>query len=765
MLINFSIDNLSDGLSEQSSEQRLTSQVSEMLNCIPSPVYGVQRRPGVKFKGTIPFQLSNTDFFKIIEIGKRYFLMVVPTNSTICRFVVLDTTTGITSYNSTAANYFLSLNPARDIRIAIVGTTIFVVNRSVAVLPTSTGTTTTHKPNKATVYIKQGIFNIEYKIFVANTLVAHIKTKLPTTQNALNTLEIVDSLVNGTAYTDITPVKNLNTELPLIGAAYAYRTNGNFIQIYRTDQAIFDFRTEDGYADRAMASFFDAVQLFAELPPRTFYHGEVVQIVGDDKKSNDGFFMKFFADNEQTFGSGVWKETVGWHSQWDSDAPGELLLMNGIRADTMPHLIRYDDTIVQKFTASAGNWQSRQVGNEVSAPFPSFVTEPSWNSLSGVELGERQYINNVFFYQNRLGFLSGERVIMSKNDDYFDFFPHTASLVSEIDPIDVEVSDNAVNILYYAIPYGQTLVLFSDKNQFIYASRSVVSPTTIRIDKIASYTMNPMIEPVFNGGTVTFVAPNQQSPKLIQFSIDSNISSASAVELNSHMPTIIPQGFEEVCMGRDVDFTLVYQRDALAKIPVLKIMTDNNKIVQSAWSHWDFPTNFVYANFIDDRLVMLFRSSNGDYQLCWLELSNRAILDCVNYIDIVLSNNWGGGVFVSSFMLDYLYPKPNNTPSVNGRTQLLNMFVFSEVKRTVGFKARVYKKSDLSSANPRYDEYAYNRQTTMIDQLQQHKRFQVPIHTSVEDLRISLFANESTQNFAIHTLNFEGKSVPRTQGI
>ena len=763
MLINFSIDNLSDGLSEQSPEQRLTSQVSEMVNCIPSPVYGVQRRPGVKFKGTIPFQLSNTDFFKIIEVGKRCFLMIVPTNSTICRFVVLDTTSGITSYNSTAANYFLTPNPARDIRIAIVevpgGTTIFVVNRSVAVLPTSTGTTTTHKPNRATVYIKQGIFNIEYKIYVQNTLVAHIKTKLPTTQNALNTLEIVDSLVNGTAYTDITPVKNLSTELPLIGAVYAYRTNGNFIQIYRTDQAIFDFRTEDGYADRAMASFFDAVQLFAELPPRTFYHGEVVQIVGDDKKSNDGFFMKFVADNEQTFGSGVWKETVGWHSQWDSDAPGELLLMNGIRADTMPHLIRYDDTIAQKFTASEGNWQSRRVGNEISAPLPSFVTEPSWNSLGGVELGERQYINNVFFYQNRLGFLSGERVIMSKNDDYLDFFPRTAS-GSEIDPIDVEVSDNAVNILYYAIPYGQTLVLFSDKNQFIHASRSVVSPTTIRIDKIASYTMNPMIEPVFNGGTVTFVAPNQQSPKLIQFSIDSNISSVSAVELNSHMPTIIPQGFEEVCMGRDVDFTLVYQRDTLASIPVLKTMTDNNKIVQSAWSHWDFTPNFVYANFIDDRLVIVFREDN-DYQLCWLELSNRAILDCVYYLDTVGLHNW---IFISYFMLDYLYYKPNNSPSVNGRTQLLNMFVFSEVRRTVEFEVRIIKKSDLSATMTRVDSYLYSRASTMIDQLQQHNRFQVPIHTSVEDLRIMLTANGDIQKFAIHTLNFEGKFVPRTRG-
>ena len=568
--------------------------------------------------------------------------------------------------------------------------------------------------------------------------------------------------MNGTAYTDITPVKNLNTELPLIGAAYAYRTNGNFIQIYRTDQAIFDFRTEDGYADRAMASFFDAVQLFAELPPRTFYHGEVVQIVGDDKKSNDGFFMKFVADNEQTFGSGVWKETVGWHSQWDSDAPGELLLMNGIRADTMPHLIRYDDTIAQKFTASAGNWQSRQVGNEISAPFPSFVTEPTWNSLSGVELGERQYINNVFFYQNRLGFLSGERVIMSKNDDYLDFFPRTASGVSEIDPIDVEVSDNAVNILYYAIPYGQTLVLFSDKNQFIYASRSVVSPTTIRIDKIASYTMNPMIEPVFNGGTVTFVAPNQQSPKLIQFSIDSNVSSASAVELNSHMPTIIPQGFEEVCMGRDVDFTLVYQRDTLANIPVLKTMTDNNKIVQSAWSHWYFPATFVYANFIDDRLVILFRSSNSDYQLCWLELSNRAILDCAVYIDTIGLHGWET---TSYFLLDYLYYKPNNSPSVNGRTQLLNMFVFSEVKRTVGFEVRIIKKSDLSATTTRVDSYLYNRGSTMIDQLQQHNRFQVPIHTSVEDLKISLLANKATQKFAIHTLNFEGKFVPRTRVI
>ena len=756
MLVNINIDNLSDGVSEQSPEQRLTSQVAEMLNCVPSPVYGVQRRPPFTWKARILDTLTTDDFFKVINVGEKYFLMVVPKSTTNCLFYHLDKTQGIlNTYTSSSAPYFATTNPARDIRTAVVGNTIFVVNRSIPVLPTDTGTETTRKSNIATIYIRQGVFNIEYKVFVENTLVGHVKTTVTSNPTQLNTLEIVDALVNGVPYAGIVPFKFIVNELPLVGTNYTFQTNGNVIQIYRTDNRVFDFRTEDGYADKAMNSFFDKVQLFSDLPPRTFYNNTVVQITGDDKKSNVGFFMKFITDNGQNFGSGTWKETVGWHSQWDNTLPNENLLMNGIDASTMPHLIQYDDTAPQVFDTRVGDWQQRKVGNEISAPFPSFLTEPeSWTTAGGVQLGKNRYINNVFFYQNRLGFLSGERVILSKNDDYFDFFPHSASTVSDIDPIDVEVSDNKINILYYAIPYGQTLVLFSDKNQFIYASKINLSPSTVRIDKISSYTMNPLIEPVVNGGMVTFVAPNQQSPKLIQFVIDSNLSNISSVELNSHVPTIIPIDFQEVCVGKDVDFTIVYKRDS-KKIPVLKTLTDNNKIVQSAWSHWEFEGDLIFADFVDDILVMLF-FYNSFPILGWIELSNKKILECTSYIDDFRFDSF---TIQSHFLLEYLYFKQNNSPMVNGRTQLLYCQTFSNTEYTSGFKVRLNKKETTGLTT----DYQYSRTTT--SQLITHNRFRIPIHTSAENLEIKFFADLADEKFAIHTLNIEGKFNPRTRGM
>ena len=92
------------------------------------------------------------------------------------------------------------------------------------------------------------------------------------------------------------------------------------------------------------------------------------------------------------------------------------------------------------------NFASRTVGDEVTSPDPTFVDRK---------------INDIFFYRNRLGFLSDENVIFSKAGKFFTFWATTVTTAIDDDMIDLAVSHNKVSVLKYAVPFNEQLVLFS----------------------------------------------------------------------------------------------------------------------------------------------------------------------------------------------------------------------------------------------------------------------------------------------------------------
>ena len=97
-------------------------------------------------------------------------------------------------------------------------------------------------------------------------------------------------------------------------------------------------------------------------------------------------------------------------------------------------------------TYTLPKWGERTVGDLVSAPDPSFI-------------GNK--INNVFFFRNRLGFLAGDNVILSRVSEFFNFFPETVISVLDSEPIDVAASHTKVAILKKCSNYGRkTYIIF-----------------------------------------------------------------------------------------------------------------------------------------------------------------------------------------------------------------------------------------------------------------------------------------------------------------
>jgi hypothetical protein len=191
----------------------------------------------------------------------------------------------------------------------------------------------------------------------------------------------------------------------------------------------------------------------------------------------DDYYVKFVSDNgtQSKIGAGTWIEWAKPNIEFE------------LNAATMPHLLIRQAN--GNFTFEQADWGDRAVGDEISIPNPSFV-------------GKK--ITDVFFFQNRLGVLADENVVMSRTSDYFDFFGTTARSLLDNDPIDVAASHVKVSALKHAIPFDRKLLLFSDQTQFILKGGDFITPKNTSISQTTEYESSTTSRPVSAGSVVYF---------------------------------------------------------------------------------------------------------------------------------------------------------------------------------------------------------------------------------------------------------------------
>ena len=189
--------------------------------------------------------------------------------------------------------------------------------------------------------------------------------------------------------------------------------------------------------------------------------------------------MKFLADSGSE-GPGRWEETP----KPDDLVSGDVDQFVGLRADTMPHALVWNRStgefdfkeIPTGTTDTLLEWKNRQVGDMDSNPSPSFIGSP---------------IQNIFFHRNRLGFVSGEKVVLGQPHDFFNLFAVSAITTSDDNPIDITVSDTQPAYINHTLPINKGVMMFSDNGQFLLFTESdIFSPKTARLKKVSSYECN-----------------------------------------------------------------------------------------------------------------------------------------------------------------------------------------------------------------------------------------------------------------------------------
>ncbi len=338
-------------------------------------------------------------------------------------------------------------------------------------------------------------------------------------------------------------------------------------------------------------SLTGTVQKFEDLPSDAA-DGAIYKIVG----SSDSGFVSYYVRKD----GAVWDETVG---------PG---LQNAIKADTMPHaLVREADGT---FTFRPFAWRARPVGDETTNPIPVFVGRT---------------IREVFFYANRLAFLSDESVIFSVAGDFGDFWRRTVLDYIDADAFSVSASTTDVALLDFAIPFNDGIMLFSGQRQFSLSNGEAgLSASSVKIVPVTNYVMAP-VRPSPVGDQVYFASDAGGYTALQEYTRLDGADATKAAEVTAHVPGLVAPGVSKVIGVTDLNAVILLASgaDQPQRAYAYQFFWDTKEKVQSAWRVWDFGSGHILSGaFIAGWLYLV--TKRGDvYSLEALDLRPSAVSD------------------------------------------------------------------------------------------------------------------------------------------
>lgn len=572
-LVSSTIPNLISGVSQQPWNVRLPTQAEEQVNCTSSVTDFLKRRPATRHLARIRditaangiachhINRDDTEQYIVMADATGIYIFDLEGNAK----TVSITGTGAAGYLAAAAT-----TPNRDLRFLTINDYTFVLNRRVTVktLPDLSP----KRPPEAIVFIKQASYNTTYSINLNGTAYSTTTEDgvAPADQPAdkLSSLDICNALAQ---------------QLPK--ETFSVQTSNSTIWIRRHDGGDFTVKVQDSRSNTHMSVCKGKVQRFSDLPtvaPRGF----ITEIVGDASSSFDNYFCVFEpSDAGDAFGSGTWKETV---------KPGIPCKLDPA---TLPHaLIRQADGT---FTFGPLEWGERSCGDETSAPFPSFVGRT---------------LNGLFFYRNRLSFLSGENVVMSEVGEFFNFFLTTVTTLVDSDVVDVAASHTKSSILHHAVTFSGGLLLFSDQSQFVLEHDTVLSNATVSVKPVTEFEASMRAAPVSSGKTVFFATDKGEWGGVREYiTLPDNSDQNDASDITAHVPRYVQGNVSRLECSTNEDMLLVLSDQKRTSLWLYKYFWNGSEKIQSAWSRWDMCGEVLSAAILNTGIYLIMQYGDGIY--------------------------------------------------------------------------------------------------------------------------------------------------------
>lgn len=570
------IPNFLGGVSQQTDEQKFPGQVKDSINAYPEPTFGLIKRPGSRFIAELknsnsslvsPSTLDNAKLFSIFRDENEQYIGAIiggktPTSDNEIKVWRLSDGAPITvNYGSNAKTYLSGNKDSYE--VLTINDYTFITNKDKVVQTLSSSAYT--PGTRATVRVLAVEYSAEYKV-VINGLTASIITRNSDTPGTtptriLNYENILDDLrtaINALSISGLTVTKN-----------------GNTLEISRT--SAFSVEAIGGKGGDALLVIQDTTDNISRLPSRAA-NGRVVRIANTTGVQDD-YYVQFVADSG---GNGYWEETR---------SPN---VSAGLDPSTMPHeLVREANG---SFTFRQVTWEERLVGDLNTNPDPSFVG---------------QTIQQLFFYNNRLGFLTNENIVMSQAGDYFNLFAASATTSIASDPIDIACSSVKPAVLHAVLPVAQGLVLFSRSQQFIVTSDSgVLTPATVNIKTISNYEMDPENKPVDMGTTISFISKVTSYTRVFEMETRGSEDSPIVVDITRVVPEWIPSNIDQV-VSSPQNSLLSLASQSSRFLHLFRFYTTGERRELQSWFRWKLSGNVLYHTVNEDTMWVVTKQEDS----------------------------------------------------------------------------------------------------------------------------------------------------------
>ena len=349
------------------------------------------------------------------------------------------------------------------------------------------------------------------------------------------------------------------------------RTNGS------TAEA-FTLSAKGGRQNTSLSAFQDEVLGISFLPNES-YHGHTVKIVNNISALDD-YYAEFIADNGVS-GRGYWEETR---------APN---VSPGINNETMPHELI--NTGINTFTFKKITFTDRLTGDADTNSNPSFI-------------GEK--ISGGFFHNNRLGFLSGDNVVMSESGKFFNYYFKTAQTILDSDPIDINCSSIKPTKLHAVLPTAQGVILFSEQQQFIlYSDTGVLTPALTTIRTLSNYEMDSTIDPVDVGTQLNFVSKTPGYTRCFSMVTRGQQENPQVLDLSRVVKEWIAPNIDQL-VASPQNSMIVLASQSSKEVYIFRYYTDGKEALMQAWTSWTMPGNVQFTVIQDDDMYAVTKQGN-----------------------------------------------------------------------------------------------------------------------------------------------------------
>lgn len=670
-LISASIPNLLNGVSQQPPSLRHPSQSEKQINGLSSVTRGLEKRPCTehiaKLSGT---QAGSTAFIHPIKYSSTEDYTAIFTTSGIKVYdqdgvskTVKDangnTLTGLPTYLSGVTDFNQYLNAVS------VGDTTFIVNKSKTVQMDTY--TTAARPNEAMFYVRQADYGLTYTIKVGSVTSSYTT---PDGSDAAHATQIGTDYIAQQLYNNLT-----------LGAGFTKEQIGSTVYVSNTS-ADFTIESSDGAGDRFLYSFKGQTIDFKSLP-RKGKIGFKIKIAGSNEKKQDDHYVHLTEGNN-TNNELVWKETVG-----EYDVDGNLL-KNRLDANTMPHQLRKN--VDGSFTFKPIEWDERESGDDETNPVPSFID---------------YQISDIFFHRNRLGFLADENVIFSEAGEFYNFFPKTVLTTLDSNPIDVAVSNNQISILKHAIPFNESLLIFSDLTQFMLTASELLTPDTVHIDVSTNFEANLTAKPVGAGRFVFFGFSKGKWSGVREYYVEANTETNDAADISAHVPNFLEGDITSLAASSNEDMLLALCREKPNSIFVYRYYWRGEEKLQSAWSEWTFDGTVRSVAFNGSNIKLVVEYADGIYLESLSLAHDSAALDMVYTKD---KPNYSGG----AVLLDRRFKMTSSTLPYT-HSDLIFVNTIGAVRTQAQAEADVTAGNIIYAGIPYTFEYKFSEQVLKQD--------------------------------------------------